>query len=66
MPVKVYDIERTLCDCLTSIDRIDRDLVITALKRYAKSPTRDVAKLLEYATEFNIRNMVFRYMEVLI
>jgi predicted transcriptional regulator of viral defense system len=64
--VKVYDIERTLCDCLRNIDRLDRDLVLTALKRYAKSKYRDNAKLLEYADALKIRQMVYRYLEVLV
>ena len=66
MKVKVYDVERTLCDCLKNIDRLDRDLVLTALKRYIKGGDRDSAKLLEYATALKIRDMVYRYLEVLV
>jgi len=66
MTVKVYDAERTLCDCLKNIDRLDRDLVLTALKRYIKGKNRDSAKLLEYATALKIRDIVFRYLEVLV
>jgi predicted transcriptional regulator of viral defense system len=66
MKAKVYDPERTLCDCLKNIDRLDRDLVFTALKRYIKSGERDSAKLLEYATALKIRDMVYRYLEVLV
>ena len=36
--VNVYNIERTLCDCLRSVDKLDKDLVLTALKRYMKDP----------------------------
>jgi predicted transcriptional regulator of viral defense system len=63
--VTVYDAERTLCDCLRSVDRLDKDLVLTALKRYMKTPGTDKAKLLEYAAVFKIRDTVLRYMEVL-
>jgi hypothetical protein len=63
--VAVYDAERTLCDCLRSIDKLDKDLVLTALKRYMKTPGIDKAKLLEYAAVFKIRDTVLRYMEVL-
>jgi len=66
MKVRVYDAERTLCDCLKNIDRLDRDLVLTALKRYIKGGERDSAKLLEYATALKIRDMVYRYLEVLV
>jgi len=66
MKVKVYDIERTLCDCLRNIDKLDRDLVLSALKRYVKGEKRDSAKLLEYASTLKIRDMVYRYLEVLV
>ena len=65
MQVRTYDVERTLCDCLKHIDKLDRDLVLTALKRYLKSEQRDNAKLLEYATILKIRDEVYRYLEVL-
>ena len=65
LEVIVYDAERTICDCLRSIDKLDRDLVLTALKRYLKKPGSDRAKLLEYAAIFKIRNTVLTYMEVL-
>ncbi|MDR1298184.1 MAG: type IV toxin-antitoxin system AbiEi family antitoxin domain-containing protein [Deltaproteobacteria bacterium] len=65
MKVRAYDTERTLCDCLRNIDKLDRDLVLTALKRYAKSKDRDSAKLLEYASALKICDTVYRYLEVL-
>jgi predicted transcriptional regulator of viral defense system len=63
--VRAYDTERTLCDCLRNIDKLDRDLVLTALNRYAKGEDRDSAKLLEYASALKIRDTVYRYLEVL-
>jgi len=63
--VAVYNIERTLCDCLRSVEKLDRDLILTALKRYIKTNTRDNAKLMEYATVLKIRDIVYRYLEVL-
>ena len=66
LSVEVYDTGRTLCDCLRNVDKLDKDLVLTALKRYMKIPSVDKAKLLEYAGVFKIRDIVLRYMEVLI
>ena len=66
MKVRAYDAERTICDCLKNIDKLDRNLVLTALKRYVKSRDRDSAKLLEYANALKIRDMVYRYIEVLV
>jgi len=64
--VKVYDIERTLCDCLRNIDKLDRDIVLTALKKYVRETNRDGAKLLKYAEVLKIRDIVYRYLEILI
>jgi len=63
--VTAYDLERTLCDCLRSINKLDKDLVLTALKRYMKDPAVDKVKLLEYAAVFKIWDIVLRYIEVL-
>ncbi|MCL2882416.1 MAG: type IV toxin-antitoxin system AbiEi family antitoxin domain-containing protein [Coriobacteriia bacterium] len=65
LSVIAYNRERTLCDCLRAIDRLDKDLVLTALKRYAKDPECNKAQLLEYAEVFKIRDVVRRYLEVL-
>jgi len=63
--VKAFDKERTLCDCLKYIDQLDRDLVLTALKRYLQLPEKDKSKLLHYAEKLNIRDRVYQYLEVL-
>ena len=65
MTVKTYDAGRILCDCLRNIDKLDRDVVITALKRYAKSQNRNSAKMLEYSAAIKIQDKVYRYLEVL-
>ena len=64
--VTVYDAGRTLCDCLRNLDRLDKDLVLTALKRYMKMRDINKTQLLEYAAIFKIRDLVLRYMEVLL
>jgi predicted transcriptional regulator of viral defense system len=65
LKVNAYDRERTLCDCFRSSEKMDMDLVLSALKQYMKNPIKDNAKLLEYAGKFKIRDMVRRYIEVL-
>jgi len=65
LPVIAYNKERTLCDCLRAINKLDKDLVLTALKRYMKDPESDKAQLLTYAETFKMRDIVRRYMEVL-
>jgi predicted transcriptional regulator of viral defense system len=64
-PVIIYNAQRTICDCLRNVDKLDKDLVLTALKRYIKNPSSDKTKLLKYAAIFKIKNTVLKYMEVL-
>ena len=63
--IRVYDKERTICDCIRKRDVLDRNIVIEAVKRYAKEKGNDPAQLLKYAELFNVRNIVRQYMEVL-
>ena len=65
LPIIAYNEERTLCDCLRAANKLDKDLVLTALKRYMKNPESNKAQLLDYAEIFNIRDVVRRYLEVL-
>ena len=64
--VYVYDKERTICDCLKKKEQLDSDLVNEAVRRYSKTPGSDYAKLIKYAELFNIKELVRKYMEVLI
>ena len=61
--VRCYDMERTICDCVRSLERLDRDIVILAIKNYLKLMKADKAKLLEYAQIFGIRQMIYQFME---
>lgn len=64
--IHVYNKERTICDCLKKKNQLDGDLVIEAVKGYFKTSGADYAKLLKYAEVFNIKDLVRKYMEVLI
>lgn len=60
-----YDRERTMCDVLRSREKMDRQIVIDALKRYvAANP--DLNRLSEYGGKFGIRGVLRQYLEVLL
>lgn len=63
--LRVYDKERTLCDCIKKKSSLDSDLVLTAVKQYMRENGNDFAKLLSYAEMLGIRDTVRQYMEVL-
>jgi predicted transcriptional regulator of viral defense system len=64
-PVTAYDLERTICDCIRRIDELDRDEVLSAMKRYMKDPRARLKELLDYAEVFHLRDKMRQYMEVL-
>lgn len=64
--IRVYSIERTICDILRSRNRIDIQILSDALKRVVKVKSLDYMLLWEYAKEFNVENILNTYMEVLL
>jgi len=64
--IRVYDKERTLCDIVKGNNAIDIQLVNQAMKTYARSMGKDMAKLIGYAERLRVKPKVFRYMEVLL
>lgn len=64
-PIKVYDLERTLCDILRG-NGSDIQIVTEAMKRYATSKEKDIHKLMQYAENLRVKPKVLHYMEVLL
>lgn len=65
-PVSCYDMERTVCDIIRSYSRIDIETYANALRTYAKSPARNIPRLMEYARALGIEGKVAKTMEVLL
>lgn len=63
--IRVYDVERTICDVIKYRSRMDRAIVNTALKEYMLNPKTNKFKLSLYAKKMGITKMVSRVMEVL-
>lgn len=64
--VKVYDLERTICDIIRNKKKIEIALFTDAMKRYAERKDRNSIKLHKYAKIFNIEDEVRKYLEVLL
>ena len=64
-PIRVYDLERTLCDVLRGSGS-DIQIVGEAMKRYAASKNKNIHKLMQYADQLRVKPKVLRYMEVLL
>lgn len=66
MKIKVYDVERTICDIIKNKSKIDVEIFSKALKEYARSENKNLNKLTKYAEIMNIKKKVSEYMEVLL
>ena len=64
--VKVYEVERTLCDILKPRARMDISVVTDAFKWYVKRKKRDLSKLGKYSQILGVEKKVRSYMEVLL
>ena len=62
----IYDLERTLCDVIRSRNKMDGQIVIEALKNYARSKEKDLHRLYRYAENFGVEKILHQYLEVLL
>lgn len=64
--VTVYDLERTICDCLRSRNQMDISIVTDAIKRYTRRKDKNLNTLMQMAETFNVAKPLRSYMEVLL
>ncbi|MEE0969070.1 MAG: type IV toxin-antitoxin system AbiEi family antitoxin domain-containing protein [Clostridia bacterium] len=62
--IRLYNAEKTLCDIVKA--GCDIQIVNDAMKRYAKSKSRNIKLLYEYADILRVKNKISNYMEVLL
>jgi len=65
-PLRVYDIERTLCDIVKVKHSADIQVINQAMKTYTGSKDKDIAKLMRYAEKLRVKPKILTYMEVLL
>ncbi len=63
--IKVYDMERTICDIIRDRNKIDSQIFNSALKGYMKRKDKNLNLLYEYAKKFSILKILKMYLEVL-
>lgn len=64
--IRVYNIERTICDIIKSRSRIDIQILNEALRRFVRMKSADYSALMNYAKKLNIEIMVKHYLEVIL
>jgi len=63
--IRIYDLERTICDIIKNKKKLDQELVNKAIREYFYSKKKDTIKLYEYAKKLNIYEKVKNTFEVL-
>lgn len=64
--IRMFNLERTICDLLRNRNQIDIQQINEALKRYASRRDRNIDLLYNYARQFKIQKIVRAYLEVLL
>lgn len=64
--IKVYDLERTICDIIKFKNKVDPEIFSKALKQYVKSKDKNLNNLITYARELKVESEVRKYMEVML
>ena len=62
--VRVYDVERCICDIIRSKNRMDSEHIKYSVKEYIKRKDKNLVKLSNYAKEMGIKDEVMNYIEV--
>ena len=64
--IRVYNIERTICDIIKSRSRVDIQILNEALKGYIRIKSSDYSLLMDYAKKLNIEKVLRNFLEVII
>ena len=64
--VRAYNVERTICDCLRSRNKLQSEIVLSGLKGYVRRRDRNLNLLMTTAENFGIAKLLRTYLEVLL
>jgi len=64
--VKVYDMEKTICDIVKNKNKMDISMFSNAMKRYGEKREKNPAQALKYAEIMRVEPETRKYLEVLI
>jgi predicted transcriptional regulator of viral defense system len=62
--IAITDKERTICDCLKYANRMDKETLNMALRRYIEDPDKNVQNLMTYAYKLRVTKKVRDLIEV--
>ncbi len=65
VPVKIYNMEKTLADCFKFRNKIGMDIVLEAFKLYRERKKTDLTKLIKYGKICRVNRVMIPYLESL-
>jgi predicted transcriptional regulator of viral defense system len=66
LPIKVYDIERTICDIIRNKKKIETEIFVSSLQKYARYKNKKLNILLKYASVLGITDNVEDKLRILL
>lgn len=64
--LKIYDIEKTVCDCFKYDKEVEKSIALEVLKKYITSKDCNVQKLLGYAKIMGKKKTILPYVEAML
>ena len=64
--VRMYDIEKTVCDCFKYDNEVEKGIALEVLKTYIARGNCNIQKLLEYAKLLGKKKLIYPYVEALV
>jgi len=57
-PVQIYDKERTICDCLRYMGKMDKEIFNKAIRNYIEDKEKNIPRLAKYAKKLRVTQKV--------
>ena len=56
--IHIYDRDRTICDCLRYMGKMDKEIFNKAIQGYVKDPKKNIPNLMQYAKPLRVQKKV--------
>ena len=56
--VRIYDKERTICDCLRYRNKMDREIFTKAIQKYVYDSSKNIPRMMQYAQKLRVTETV--------
>lgn len=62
--VRIYNRDRTICDVLRNMNKMDKEIFNKAIQGYVKDPQKNIQNLMQYAKALRVQKRVKDIIEV--